>query len=128
MTGFQYDVFQISHKYDSDSLLVSFERGRDTLPLSQLYKQLIMHSLDIDNQIVQPLNDTNKQSFGKILVRINTIANFFCAQTYFMRITTGPYSVETRYIIFDSTKYETRKQEMLQRQYDISSLFSVKID
>ena len=50
---------------------------------------------------VGALNDTNKNSFGKISVKIGTLENFFCASTFFIRVTTGPYFVETRHITFD---------------------------
>ena len=82
-TGKQYNTFVIRHTYDRDSLLVSFEEAKDTPPLSQLYRQLVMKSLDRtpdyaeERACVDELNDTNKFSFGKILVRIIMIENLF---------------------------------------------------
>lgn len=101
----------IKHKFDSDNLLVSFESGKDTPPLGILYKQLVMKSLDTTPDYVGELgcvgelNDTNKNSFGKILVSVKTIENFFTSSTFFIRILTGPYFVETRHISFDQSRY-----------------------
>ena len=55
-----------------------------------------MKSIDsVPNQgeikCVGDLDETNKSSFGKIMVRINTIENFFNSCTFYVRISTGPY-------------------------------------
>ena len=77
--GKQYDTFVIKHEFDVDSLLVSFEKGKDTPPLAKLYKNLVMKSLDTtpdyadDVTCVGELNDTNKNSYGKIWIKIQTL-------------------------------------------------------
>ncbi len=81
------------HKFDSDYMLVSFE---ENICLSSLYKKLVMKSIDsVPNQgeikCVGDLDETNKSSFVKIMVRINTIENFFNSCTFYVRISTGPY-------------------------------------
>ena len=107
----QYDTFVIRHEYDIDNLLISFEESKDTPPLDRLLKVMIMKSLDRipdypkEPPCVRELNDTNKTPFGKIMVKINTLENFFCVSTFFLRITTGPYAVETRHITFDIGRY-----------------------
>jgi hypothetical protein len=50
---------------------------------------------------VGELKDSNKNSFGKIMVKIESLENFFCTSTFFIRVSTGPYFVETRHITFD---------------------------
>jgi len=87
----------IKHEYDSDSLLISFEDGKDTPPLAILFQQLVMKSLDkvpyYQNEApcVGELFDTNKNPFGKIRIGFLNIENFFCSQTTYIRVKTGPY-------------------------------------
>lgn len=77
----QYDTFVIKHKFDVDCLLVSFEQQVD---LGKLFKDFVMKSLDRsfpteDEVCVGVLNDTNKNSFGKICIKIERLDNFICS-------------------------------------------------
>ena len=123
----------IKHPYDCDNLLVSFEEARDTPPLSQLYRQLVMKSLDRtpdyaeERACVNELNDTNKFSFGKILVRIIQIENLFATSTIFIRIRTGPYVLETRHFSFDKVRYKVKRDNMLANGKNPDALFNYKI-
>ena len=114
-TGKQYNTFVIRHTYDRDSLLVSFEEAKDTPPLSQLYKKLVMKSLERtpdyfeDPACVDKLHDSNEFSCGKVLVRIIQIENLCAANTAFICIRTGPFVLETRHISFDRCRYEVKR-------------------
>jgi hypothetical protein len=115
---------------------VSFEEGKDTPPLAKLYKNLVMKSLDTtpdyadDVTCVGELNDTNKNSYGKIWIKISTLQNFFCTSTFYFRITTGPYFVTTREITLDQNlrqrMVEARKRDPKARDPD--SVFNNKIN
>lgn len=96
-----------------------------------------MKSLDtIPDYIGEPacvseLNDTNKHPFGKILVKISTLENFFCSSTFFVRISTGPYVVETRHITFDLNRYQLMKAKLEKEGTYLNNknqLFSYMID
>ena len=132
-SGKQYNTFVIKHPYDSDNLLVSFEEAKDTPPLSQLYRQLVMKSLDRtpdyagELACVDELNDTNKFSFGKILVRILQIENLFATSTIFIRIRTGPYVLETRHFSFDKVRYQVKRKDMISKGENPDALFNYKI-
>ena len=98
----------IKHAYDSDNLLVSFEKTKDTPNLPKLFKSLIVKTLDRapesanDTPCVGKLDDTNKFSFGKVMVSIKRISHFFSSCTFFVRISVGPYVLETRQMVFEA--------------------------
>lgn len=70
-----------------------------------------MKSLEVNSGFVSELNATNKNSFGKILVTIKAIENFFCSSTFYVRVSTGPYFFETKHITFKLNDYNKMKSE-----------------
>jgi hypothetical protein len=98
------------------------------MALNDLYKKLVIKSLERCSEFVSELNETNKFSFGKIMVKITSLQNFFCTNTFFIRVSTGPYKVETRQIKFDEKKYTKKLQELKQQNVDPSSLFNYYIN
>ena len=91
--------------------------------LPTLFRQVVMKTLDPTSDYagelpcVSELNDTNKNPFGKIRVCIQSIQNFFCCTTFYVRISTGPYLCQTRQFLLDPNNYLREKARLKDRVF-----------
>ena len=110
-----YDVLMIKHQFDKDYLLMSFEE--EEAPLEKRFKDLTMRSLEISSNM-QGLDETNMYSFGKLRLKLIDLKNLPCSSTFFVRVSSGPFTLRSRKII--SARHS-------HANYNISQVFFIPI-
>ena len=104
----QYDVIMIKHEFDLDYLLLSLEEDPTCVNVDEYFRDrfelLVSKSLEESTSMME-VNQTNRHAFGKLKLKILSLENLACSNTFFIRVTSEPFVVTSRKIIgFDSDR------------------------
>jgi hypothetical protein len=92
--GKEEDIIKIKHEYDTDYLLLILDEYKKMF--GEIYDFLLERSIAYSKDIMSLVNETNRYSFGKIHIRINTLNFFPCSGSIFVKIILSPYTVESK--------------------------------
>ena len=90
----QHPALVIKHEFDSEWLLIVLEEFEKNFRDKR--KQLLAKSLEYSKETMEPINETNRYSFGKIRIRIKSLDVCPNIGKLFVRIRLGPFFQETR--------------------------------
>ena len=98
----------IKHSFDLDYLLLSLEEDPTCTNVNEYFKDrfelLVSKSLEISPTML-PVNQCNRHAFGKLKLKILSLENLACSNTFFIRVTSDPFVVTSRKIIgFDAER------------------------
>ena len=107
----------IKHEFDLDYLLLSLEEDPNEQDSQQYFKDrfelLVSKSLET-SPTMRPLNNSNRHAFGKLKLKINSLENLACSNTFFIRVTSDPFVVTSKKIIgLDAERLMALKNQKL---------------
>ena len=113
ITNKAYDVIMIKHSFDLDYLLLSLEQDPTCTNVDEYFKDrfelLVSKSLELSPTML-PVNQCNRHAFGKLKLKILSLENLACSNTFFIRVTSDPFVVTSRKIIgFDAERLSKLK-------------------
>jgi len=100
----QYNVIMMKHEFDLDYLLLSLEEDATTTDENRLeyfkdrFQLLVAKSHEL-SPTMMPVTLSNRNAFGKLKLKILTLENLACSNTFFIRVTSDPFVVTSRKII-----------------------------
>lgn len=109
------DVIMISHKYDDDCLYLTIPEIHDSpefhkifMPLlDTLETNLIMNATNPPEGMF-PIDQTNKNPFGKIMLEVLSIKHFPFFHNVFIRISCNPYFMCSKKILDTDLDFQQR--------------------
>ncbi|CDW85589.1 UNKNOWN [Stylonychia lemnae] len=109
------DALMISHKYDDDAMYITIpeiyespEFQKIFLPLLDVIEQnLNKNAANIPDNMV-PIDQTNKNPFGKIMMEIQSIKHFPYYHNIFVRVTCNPFVLHSRKILDNQLEFQQR--------------------
>ena len=124
--GVWFDVFAFKHTFDEDYLLVSFEDVKNN-EIRHVFQTLVMKSIEIA-PCIEGINETNCNSFGKLRVKVMTLQNIVCSNTFYVKITVGPFVVKSKFIQgYDEPTYLNYKSKMIKAMKDYTRMFNFQL-
>lgn len=90
----EQDIIRIKHDYDTDYLLLVLDEYQKMF--SEIYDFMLERSILHSKDSMSLVNETNRYSFGKIHIRINTLSFFQCSGSLYVKIICPPFTLESK--------------------------------
>ena len=122
----------MKHEFDLDYLLLSLEEDATTVDQLEYFKdrfQLLVAKSHELSPTMMPVTLSNRNAFGKLKLKILSLENLACSNTFFIRVTSDPFVVTTRKIIgFDQERLQILKRQLEAHGKSKQKLFNYSIN
>ena len=89
-------------KFDLDYLLLSLEEDAISTDSLEYFKERFSLLVGKSHELspaMNPVSLSNRNAFGKLKLKILSLENLACSNTFFIRVTSDPFVVTSRKII-----------------------------